>query len=530
MQKILRLFSFIGILSAMLLLFGCTADSSAVESPAAPVTATAVMAESSSAPAETPKPAPEPIVFRSGGSYSGSETELALVIDADELPLLDCFPSLKAVDLSGSSCFPEIFSYREAHPDVAVKYTVPLGDQAVPNDAREASVSYLADPDLLLYLPDLTSLTVTDPMKPLDASRLFAAGSNLELHYTVSVAGLTIGPEAETLDLTSASPDSLEDVLNALPVLPNVHKILLSPENGESEWTLDQADALQSAREGLLVDYEVRIFGTEFSLSDEVVSFNGIQLKKQQDELRALLPYLKNVNRLDMESCGISNADMAKLREEFPQPKIVWRVNIGTYSCRTDAIMIRFSSKLPSKTLYDADVQPLKYCTEMRYLDLGHNSIKRMDFLSYMPDLEVVIIAVGFMEDISGIANHEKLEYCEFLSGRIKDLSPLASCPNLEHLNVAYNLITDITPLYGLTKLKRLWISRNSIPKSQIEEIRRLLPDTEINTTSQNPTGEGWRWASERDLLKCERYELLCKQFCYDTKTITYTEETKPVW
>ncbi|MBR4906393.1 MAG: leucine-rich repeat domain-containing protein, partial [Clostridia bacterium] len=272
----------------------------------------------------------------------------------------------------------------------------------------------------------------------------------------------------------------------------------------------------------------VSAFGKTFSLADEVVSLNDVPMKDQLDALRTLLPYLRNVKRLDMENCGIADSVMAELREAFPTPKIVWRVSVGRYSCRTDSIMIRFSLDIDKRRLYDRDTEALKYCNEVRYLDLGHNRIQKMRFLEYMPDLEVLIIAVGDMNDITGVEHCKKLEYCEFLSGHVSDLSPLAACTELKHLNVSLNSITDITPLYGLTKLERLWISRNKIPEEQIEEIRRLLPNCEINTTAIDPTGEGWRYSNEARGTRCERYDLLHHQFYYNLGILSYTEETRP--
>jgi hypothetical protein len=229
-----------------------------------------------------------------------------------------------------------------------------------------------------------------------------------------------------------------------------------------------------------------------------------------------------------MENCGIRNEVMAQLREDFPQPKIVWRIRIGRYySCRTDSIMIRCSYDLDEARLRDKDLTALKYCNEVQYLDLGHNRFTKTDFLAYMPEIRVLIIAAGYVTNISGVEHCTKLEYCEFLSGGIRDVSPLAACTELRHLNLSYNLISDITPLYGLKNLERLWISRNPIPADQIETIKTLLPDCTINTTTQNPTGEGWRYLP--DGSRCERYELLRKQFFYDLHITSYTEDTKPV-
>ena len=109
---------------------------------------------------------------------------------------------------------------------------------------------------------------------------------------------------------------------------------------------------------------------------------------------------------------------------------------------------------------------------------MGHNCITNIDFVNYMPKLQVAVFAISWVEDISPLANCPDLEYLEIFSSRVSDLSPLANCTNLEHLN-AGNLqdLHDITPLYGLTKLKRLYITMSDIPEEQQEKIQELIPD-----------------------------------------------------
>ena len=122
------------------------------------------------------------------------------------------------------------------------------------------------------------------------------------------------------------------------------------------------------------------------------------------------------------------------------------------------------------------------------------------------------------LSDIKGVESCPKLEFLECYSCNLKDLSPLAACTELKHLDACFNHITDITPLYGLTKLERLWISRNDIPKSQIEEFQELVPGCVVNTTVHNPTGDGWREDETGQYVP--RYALLREQFRYDYTTL----------
>ena len=461
----------------------------------------------------TPVPLNDPnIVYFKHASIRNSDPVASFVIESDEFDKLEQMTQLKILDLSGSTCYDEILAYVGSHPDVDVRYFVDVNGTRIAHDDESATVANLTDAALLQYLPNLRELSVTEPLTLETAAALPDAGT-VKLHYSVRFAGLTVSNDATSIDLSAQPSSALDELKQGIAVLPAVEYVNLN----NPSWTLEQASDLQKAKEDLRVDYPVTAFGKTFSLADRTVDLSGISMKKRLQELEDLLPYLGGVKELYLDNCGLSNEQLAELRSQYTTPKIVWLVKIGAYTCHTNDVMIKFSAG-ENKTLNDKDVTALKYCNEIRFLDLGHNHLKHIDFVSYMPDLEVCIIAVNYLHDINGIENCKKLEYCEFLSGIIKDISPLAACTELKHLNVAYNVIDDISPLYGLTKLERLWISRNNIPKEQIEHIRELLPNCEINTTTHNPTGEGWRVNP--------RYDLLKEQFIYEnTRIRSYNAE-----
>jgi len=169
----------------------------------------------------------------------------------------------------------------------------------------------------------------------------------------------------------------------------------------------------------------------------------------------------------------------------------------------------------------DELAENFKYLTEVKYLDIGHGRVTHVDFLEYMPDLEVCIIAIcNDLKDISGLRNCTKLTYLEVFTNEVSDLSPLKNLKNLEYLNISYMKAKDISVLYDLPNLKRVWSTLNNIPADQVAKFRELHPDCE--TIFQNwgdPTDYTWRFMDKYPggSILHPRYALLKQQFGYDT-------------
>ena len=81
---------------------------------------------------------------------------------------------------------------------------------------------------------------------------------------------------------------------------------------------------------------------------------------------------------------------------------------------RTDVERILASNPSAGGNLTAANAADLKYCTRVRYMDIGHNEILGdISFVQYMPELEVLIAAMDGLSDISPISACTKLEYLE---------------------------------------------------------------------------------------------------------------------
>lgn len=269
------------------------------------------------------------------------------------------------------------------------------------------------------------------------------------------------------------------------------------------------------------VPYEFEVYGQTFSTDCEEIDLNHIRIDDNGDELRKYLPECYRLKTVIMDSCRVDDEHMAKLREDYPDIEFVWRVFFGgEYSCRTNVEKILASCPGAAGDLTVENYQGLKYCTKVRYLDIGHNEeLNDISAVAYMPDLEVAVLAMIYFTDLSPVENCTKLEFLEIQSNYITDLSPLRNLKNLKHLNICNNPdLADITPIMDLD-LDRLWIGvLTQIPQEQIDEYIRRHPNCEVNTDAYDPHGGDWRYTGAG---YSERYALLVEQFGYDRQDYT---------
>ena len=265
-------------------------------------------------------------------------------------------------------------------------------------------------------------------------------------------------------------------------------------------------------------------YGKQFNLFDETLDLNHIRIDDNGELVKQLIPCMPNLQFVDMDFCNVDNEHMAEIRDAFPDIKVVWRVWFGgDYSVRTDVEKILASCPGVAGPLLPTNTDGLNYCTDVKYLDIGHNGyLKEIDFVKNMPNLEVLIVAMDDVSDISALANCPHLEFLEIQTNNITDISALSELHELKHLNIARNEnLSDISPLYGLTQLERLWIGNvDPVPKEQVEKMQQAAPDCDINTKVFDPH-DLWRYHREGGYT--DRYALLVEQFGYDKHDYSYS-------
>lgn len=470
------------------------------------------------------------------GSFEASAETLTAVITAGETEHLNEFDCLTRADLRGSTCYDEIVSWAQAHPETQVIYDVELPNgKHYDNSAVSADLKGTGHGDLektmelLRYLPDVNSFDLgscdggENSFTADDMNLMLDTYPDAEFTYSFTLAGQTVDSATTALDLQSAGHDELAAVSPLLSRMSGITEINMGSA-AEGGVSVEDVRLVQEACPQAAVEYHFELFGKKISTLDEQMDFWYVPMKDGGAAVREVLPIMKNCSYVDMDSCGISNEDMAALQADFPDKKIVWRVWFGEkYSVRTDAEKILASKPSVGGTIYNDDASVLQYCTDIRYIDLGHNvEISDISFCTHMPKLEVLIIAMTDVSDLTPLAECHNLEYLEFQTSNVTDISPLAGLTSLRHLNIGeLPGLTDISPLYGITELERLWITcKTPIPADQVAHMRECAPNCKINATTDDPHGDDWRYTKyDPNIPKywwVPRYEQLRIQMGYN--------------
>ena len=243
------------------------------------------------------------------------------------------------------------------------------------------------------------------------------------------------------------------------------------------------------------------IIGVQMDENTEILDLDaaGIDMtdRAQLAEVIDRMPKLKEVR---MFSSTMSLEDMEWLFDRYsPRVFFGFTIHIGPHTIRTDQTAfstLHYSSPTKEDPRHTSEeLAPIRMCTKLRALDLGHNYLTDVNFLYTLPDLEVLIISPNYgLTDISPIATCKKLVYLECFNTPITDLSPLSGLTQLRDLNLTRDgQVTDISPLYDLPNLERFWWGHmNKVPLAQKKEMRQRHRGCRFVMT-YDPTEGGWR-------------------------------------
>ena len=275
-----------------------------------------------------------------------------------------------------------------------------------------------------------------------------------------------------------------------------------------------QMEQLRAGMPGTRFLFSFLLAGRETDSCASELDLRDVPLEGPEEILQ-YLPFLPELQRMDLCGCGLDNDQMEQLLTARPDVKFIWIVTMQIWSLRTDTVAFStMSGARNTHRLTDEDVQVLRYCTDLQVLDLGHQRIRDLEVIGGLTGLRVLILADNDLEDLTPLTALRELRYLEiFNNPRITDLRPLAELTHLWDLN-AYYLpgITDFTPLAEIRSLRRLWIGLTRLSASDTAMLQAALPDC-IITTDPDMDRASRTWRAH------ERYAAM--RACYETNELS---------
>lgn len=429
-------------------------------------------------------------------------TEFSAVLDAGELDMLEKYPNLTLAELSGSTCYDEMDAWAEAHPGVEVRYTLPIGTGECLNTAEALELreeEYELDA-LLAALPHLRALkSLTLPQterSPEQLSALAQAAPGAQLHWSRLILGRECTDDTEMLDLSDVPASELTAALPQLQQLPALKRVELVKADGGCLCTMEEALAVRQALPEAEVHCTFTLFGKEVDSDDESLCYENVPIGKEGlDQFRQALALMPRCTYLKLADCGIDNETMAAFREEYAdRVKVVWRVYLDHFGFDTDVEVIHLAFESPKKPIRDDNSATLNYCTDIIYLDLGHNTLTNIEFCRYMPKLKNIILSYNSVADMSPLGECPELEFAELKCTQVSDLSPFTACTKLRFLNVTATNVHDVTPVQEMKNLERFYCVWNSVPQEQKDALAKALPDCWITYQMDDGFNVGWSY------------------------------------
>ena len=182
----------------------------------------------------------EYVVSLDGTDYPQDVTELQLKnLTEEDVAKVAYLPGLTQIHAEDCKDYAQLAQLQQAHPDIAVNYYVEIGDMKVAVDVRDLTAE---NADLtkigenLVYLTGLKKLMLVNPKGNMeDLKSLQAAFPQVTFDWKLERDGVVLSKEAEDLDLSGVTLNSIEEVEQILAFCPNVKQVYLGLPNIDNE-------------------------------------------------------------------------------------------------------------------------------------------------------------------------------------------------------------------------------------------------------------------------------------------------------
>lgn len=281
-----------------------------------------------------------------------------------------------------------------------------------------------------------------------------------------------------------------DDLIDNISVFPNATYIDLRNQ----DLTFEQISELINRYPYIKFDFTIQLGNKHYDTNIEELDLNHIKIDNL-DEFKDKLKLFPNLKKLDMSYSNLSNEELGSLREEFKKVQIDWVLSLSKWRFRTD---VKSFSVLVYRFDYvrikSSDLEVFKYCNNLEYLDLGHQSITDISMIpEYLPNLKLLILADNKISDITPLSKLTHLHYLELFINPIHDISALSNLKELVDVNLCYDRIKDFSPLYELPMLERIWLVGTGVSQNAIKSLKSYHPKAQIVYTGGGSTNAGYR-------------------------------------
>lgn len=323
----------------------------------------------------------------------------------------------------------------------------------------------------------------------------------LPLIASADVLGVEVPQGATTLDLTGLkkADSKIKTLISDLEMHPEITEVDLTGVD------------LSTANKGKLVAafpqvhfiWTVKLGNAVISSEDTVMDLDTPKGESKLSQIAAALDALPKIEQVLMYKYRPSLNGMAEyLLDKYPEVEFGWTLdwlicNGRRVRLRSDATAFSTAKGRQDPRYTAAQIwERLQYFPDLVAIDVGHNNVSDLSFLTNFPNLKrlICIDSKVPVTDLSPLAELYELEYIELFMQDITDISPLANHTKLLDLNLCHNNITDLSPLYSCTSLERLHISYNpNLTQEEVDKLQEKLPNCVIETETYESTGAGWR-------------------------------------
>ena len=370
-------------------------------------------------------------------------------LSREDLEMLAYFEKLESVDATACRDYAMIRALQERYPQLDVDYTVSIAGQEYGRNAETVVCADLTEENigLMAMLPRLKAVDATGCTDPDQIAALAAAFPEIHVSYEIHVLGQTYTEEDTSATFSDPDLAELKAGLACLPGMEQVHLV----EPTASPEALRQ---LMAEFPDITFTWDKTVLGTTFHSAETVYDFSDFALTETPTyNWRAALD--------ETETARITSV-IEEAMAWFPNAE---KVILPPYAMHNET-MGAFREKMRSeyKTVWTVYVTSKPVRTDQEII---HSSAYQVCFideqsqdLKYCEDAIVVDIGHSYVKDISWVTGMPKLKYLILTHNWVKDLTPISTCKNLVYLELFWNdHIPDYTPILGCTALEDLNVS-----------------------------------------------------------------------